>query len=163
MQHTASVLTNGKVLVTGGLDDMRRYVKISELYDPLTETWTITGNMSFPRAQHTASILRNGKILVTGGMTESLIRYSTELYDPATGIWMVANNMNHVRVLHTATELENGNVLVAGGDGGDNSAVNSAELYISPKTISATINKKNNPPNSHKAPMTKRTLNKDGH
>nr|AEN94426.1 kelch repeat-containing protein [Adineta vaga] len=143
--HTAILLKNGKVLVTGGYDDTQKYLKSAELYDPLTETWTITGNMSFPRAKHTASLLRNGKVLVSGGLTNSLIRHSTELYDVATGIWTVGNNMNQVRYFHTATELENGDMLVAGGFGGDNSA----ELYVSPKKTLATINKINNLSNGH--------------
>ena len=45
--HTASVLTNGKVLVTGGWNSS--ILNSAELYDPSTGTWTITGNMTYAR------------------------------------------------------------------------------------------------------------------
>src|ERR1041384_3138532 len=44
--HTATLLPNGKVLVTGtrvqGLTDT---AKSAELYDPATDSWTLTGSM----------------------------------------------------------------------------------------------------------------------
>jgi Galactose oxidase, central domain len=39
MAHTATVLNNGKVLVTGGINDNDLAVKTCELYDPLTRKW----------------------------------------------------------------------------------------------------------------------------
>ncbi len=44
--HTSSVLTNGKVLISGGYADMSVYLSNCELYDPSTETWTTTGRMN---------------------------------------------------------------------------------------------------------------------
>ena len=61
----SSVLTNGTVLVTGGMN--KNFLNSAELYDPSTGVWTITGNMNYARAYHTASVLTNGKVLVTGG------------------------------------------------------------------------------------------------
>ncbi|CAF4447042.1 unnamed protein product, partial [Adineta steineri] len=65
--HTASVLINGKVLVTGGTNGT--VLNSTELYDPLTGTWSVSGNMNKARFHHTASVLTNGKVLVTGGDT----------------------------------------------------------------------------------------------
>ena len=65
--HTATVLTNGKVLVTGGIDDYDLAVRTCELYDPSTGKWEKTGSMHYLRNDHTASLLLNGKVLVTGG------------------------------------------------------------------------------------------------
>ncbi|CAF3965167.1 unnamed protein product, partial [Rotaria sp. Silwood1] len=39
--HTASILTNGNVLVAGG--GHRTHLSSAELYDPSTGTWTNTG------------------------------------------------------------------------------------------------------------------------
>ncbi|CAF4127036.1 unnamed protein product, partial [Rotaria sp. Silwood2] len=64
--HTATLLKNEKVLVTGG-DNGTDYLSSAELYNPSTETWTITDIMKSQRVEHTASVLRNGKALVTGG------------------------------------------------------------------------------------------------
>ncbi|CAF4751815.1 unnamed protein product, partial [Rotaria sp. Silwood2] len=67
-EHTASLLPNGKILITGGYSvSGQRFLKSAELYDPATETWTITGNMNYTRQSQSASVLKNGKVLVAGG------------------------------------------------------------------------------------------------
>ena len=63
--HTASMLANGNVLVTGGNNGGT--LNRAELYDPSTGVWNITSNMNYARVYHTASVLTNGKVLVTGG------------------------------------------------------------------------------------------------
>jgi len=77
--HTASVLTNGKVLVSGG-GSGGVYVNSAELYDITTGVRAITTNMSSIRYRYTASILTNGTVLVTGGQTLSGYLNSAELY-----------------------------------------------------------------------------------
>jgi N-acetylneuraminic acid mutarotase len=79
--HTASILTNGNVLVTGG-QSSGGISNSAEIYDPSTGVWTITGNMNYAREFHTASLLTNGKVLVTGGIGSSGVccLNSSELY-----------------------------------------------------------------------------------
>ncbi|CAF4895451.1 unnamed protein product, partial [Rotaria sp. Silwood1] len=108
--HTASVLTNGKVLVTGGTGTDANSVtalNTCQLYDPLTGTWAMTGNMNHGRYDHTASVLTNGKVLVTGGTGNDYASIS-ELYDPSTGAWTITGSMIYARHGHTASLLENG-------------------------------------------------------
>ena len=76
--HTASILSNEKVLITGGMN-ASVYLNSAELYNPATGTWTITRNMNSARYGHTASILSNGKVLVTGGWIGPALS-SAELY-----------------------------------------------------------------------------------
>src|SRR5580765_8159726 len=64
--HTATLLSDGKVLVAGG-QSATFFTNSAELYDPANGTWTATGAMSTNRAQHTATLLLNGKVLVAGG------------------------------------------------------------------------------------------------
>ncbi|CAF1651245.1 unnamed protein product [Adineta ricciae] len=125
-RHTASILSNGKVLVTGGYNGVS--LNSAELYDLSTGNWTTTGTMSVARHAHTASILSNGKVLVTGGWTGTVSLNSAELYDPSSGNWTTTGNMSVARYYHTVSILSNGKVLVTGGQTGSVS-LNSAELY----------------------------------
>jgi hypothetical protein len=43
--HTATLLLNGQVLVTGGEDLAQNILTIAELYNPATGKWTVTGSM----------------------------------------------------------------------------------------------------------------------
>ena len=125
--HTATMLSDGTVLVAGGDNDIDPALSQSELYDPASGRWTKTGALNTGRSDHTATLLANGKVLVAGGygLTDGLS--SAEIYDPATGKWTLTGSMAHARYLHTATLLSNGKALVAGGFDGD--SLSSAELY----------------------------------
>src|ERR1017187_1316793 len=122
--HTATLLTNGQVLVAGG------GVSSAELYNPVTGVWTFTGSLVAVRSDHTATRLPNGKVLVAGGASNGVTLASAELYDPATGHWTATGSLNTVRDGPTATLLSNGKVLAAVGYGTDYPAVaTSSELY----------------------------------
>jgi Kelch motif len=128
---TATLLGSGKVLVTGlysaaGVSDS------AELYDPVSETWSVTGKLITARVGHTATLLSNGKVLVAGGWAGPPFRSfnSAELYDPVTETWSVTGSLNAVRFSHTATLLNNGQILVtAGVADGDFFGLPTSELY----------------------------------
>ena len=126
--HTATLLTNGKVLIAGGFGN-NGFLASAELYDPRTGIWSLTGSMNTAREFHAATLLTNGKVLVAGGSPNGYdFLASAELYDPRTGTWSPTGFMHKARFVHTATLLTNGKVLVAGGDS-NNVPVASAELY----------------------------------
>ena len=77
--HTASVLSNGKVLITGGYNGIT-YLRTTEFYDPLTGLWTIAGNMNVARSSHTAFALSNGKMLIVSGYDGTNYLNTGELY-----------------------------------------------------------------------------------
>jgi N-acetylneuraminic acid mutarotase len=126
--HTATLLPDGTVLVTGGASSGGGgAVATAELYDPVSGIWTATGDMLVYGRGHTATLLSNGKVLVVGGDGNP---YQAELFDPSTGTWTATGSLDTPRWDHTATLLPDGRVLVAGsptsfhGDG-----ASSAELY----------------------------------
>jgi len=127
--HTATLLPNGKVLITGGwFPKPFSLSSMAELYDPSTETFTPAGSMSIPRALHTATLLRSGKVLIAGGSTDSgSATNRAELYDPSTGGFTPTGNMNIGRSGHRAILLASGNVLIVPDTDGADCC--SAELY----------------------------------
>lgn len=129
--HTATLLLNGKVLVTGGTGaGTAGTLSSSELYDPTTGNWSATGSLTNSRTNHTATLLPSGKVLVTGGVSQySTNLSSSELYDPATGTWTETSRLITGRYSHTATLLSNTHVLVTGGYNATAGALSSAELY----------------------------------
>ena len=134
VNHTATLLQNGKVMVAGGSNYYSGggVLKSAELYDPSTGTWSYTGNLNTSRYNHAATLLPNGKVLVAGGYDgrPPNILNSAELYDPATGTWSLTGSLNTPRAgWLTATLLLNGKVLVVGGVNNNGVLTNSAELY----------------------------------
>jgi hypothetical protein len=130
--HTATRLTNGRVLVAGGIRTGEAALASAELYDPQKRTFSPTGQMTAVRSSHTATLLRNGLVLVAGGFDDEDPVRTAELYDPATGRFTRTGPLSIPRGGATATLLVDGRVLVAGGYDGDRSLA-SADLY-DPKT-----------------------------
>lgn len=115
--HTATVLSDGRVLIVGGRSTgaIPAPVATVTIFDPATNTWTPKASMSVARFEHAATRLGNGRVLVTGGRNIGGYLNSCEIYDPLTNIWASAAPMNNQRAQHTSTLLLNGKVLVAGG------------------------------------------------
>jgi hypothetical protein len=117
--HTATLLTDGKVLIAGGwtcLDktcDSDDRAASAELYDPATGRFSPTGSMGTPRAGGTATLLQDGRVLLTEGDGRS--NSWAELYEPTTGEF----TRTGTEILFddpSSTLLPNGKVLVTGGD-----------------------------------------------
>jgi N-acetylneuraminic acid mutarotase len=135
--HTATLLANGKVLVSGGQTlgapfEIETFSS-AELYDPAAGTWRTTGRLATGRENHISVRLQDGKVLVAGGYSIELREQlsSAELYDPDTETWSATGSMTTARDLPTAVLLPDGKVLVAGGLGRGTSPAssNSAEIY----------------------------------
>ena len=123
--HTATALPNGTVLVAGGL--LGEHLQVTELFDPVTLSWTRTGDLSQQHGWTTATVLADGRVLLAG-VTRA------EVYDPRTGSWIRTGPMIEERYGHTATLLPDERVLIAGGvhvpaDGSEGVALASAEVF----------------------------------
>ena len=134
--HTATLLPDGRVLVTGG-ENLRDGATVrtgvlasADVYDPATGKFSPTGSMAVARTTQSATLLASGLVLIAGGQTgTSRVVASAELYDPSTGKFSPTGSMTQVRGRQSAIALADGRVLVLGGL--DNSSVSlaSAELY----------------------------------
>ena len=132
--HTATLLADGRVLVTGGQAlGTQQSLRSTEVYNPANGVWTATGNLIAGRSNHVAIRLQNGRVLVVGGVSvETQTRLaSAEIYDPSTGTWTATGNLVTARQLAAAALLNDGRVVVAGGSGPASNLdpLSSTELY----------------------------------
>lgn len=108
-RHTASLLQNGKVLVTGGQDDNPGQIAGIETYDPQTNTFTMLATFGTNLRFHSATAMADGKVLLCGN-TKSYI------YDPSAGTVTDKNSsFGLTTYLQSSTLLPDGVVLLAGG------------------------------------------------
>lgn len=125
--HTATLLNDGNVLVTGGGNEYGNLVN-AELYRPGTGEPISVGSMTVARERHAATRLADGRVLITGG-TIAQPSEKAEIYDPQTGTFSATAPMNHRRAAHSATLLNDGRVLIAGGAESLDSVLRSMEIY----------------------------------
>ena len=128
VNHTATLLNDGNVLVVGGGKEDGPYLKTVELYDPRRDIWISLEPMSVGRAMHTATKLLDGRILIVGGRGK---KTSTEIYDPINKKWSGSGDTEYPRAEHSSILLPDGNILITGGIG----QLAQVELY-SPSTNS---------------------------
>jgi len=124
LYHTASLLSDGRVLVAGGANS----APSAELYDENTGGFTATGAMVASGDSHTATVLQNQHVLIIGGKNTVGSLVASEDYDPSKGTFTVSGDLANARAEHTATLLQNGKVLVTGGAQG-RTALASAEIF----------------------------------
>lgn len=132
----ATLLTDGKVLVTGGIlfqenDYTGMPLAGAELFDPKTNQFTAISPMAGPRDDgHRAVRLKDGRVLIMGGTNGKIGLRSAELFDPATRAFAAVSDMVAARTTPTTTLLNDGRVLVAGGLNNDvHDPTASAEVF----------------------------------
>jgi N-acetylneuraminic acid mutarotase len=134
--HTATLLSNGNVVVAGG-ENNNATVASSEVYSPTTGSWTTSGNLNTARANAGAVLLLTGQVLVAGGCISNCLGSTTataELYNSTAGTWSSTGSMAKARTYFGMVMLSSGKILAAGGCTGLNSngcsgVTSKAELY----------------------------------
>ncbi|WP_433936177.1 Kelch repeat-containing protein [Sorangium cellulosum] len=124
--HTASLLSDGRVLVAGGQGAWPA-MDSAEVFDPASGVWRAVAPLVDARTAHTATPLPGGRVLVAGGTGEAALA-SVEVFDPASSVWSPAGAMANARHELTLTPLPDGRVLAAGGYA-HGTVHNSAEVF----------------------------------
>lgn len=137
-----AVYQNRIYCIGGIVGDSENYVSgitgVTEVYDPLTDTWTTVNPMNTPRADLCASIV-NGTIYCMGGKKYWGIDSSyqelnvTEAYDPNTNSWSEKSDMP-IPVLGCASSVLDSKIYVIGGSrhfqpGWELDTVGSTQIY----------------------------------
>jgi hypothetical protein len=133
--HSAYLLSNGLVLVSGGnnnpsadWDVQTNFLSSAELYDPATDTFTTTDNMTNATSNGNAFPLWTGKFLAAGGGTNEAELYTPQM--PGTlETWVATGNMVTARNIAGINMLDDGRVLITGGLDSAGNPLASAELY----------------------------------
>lgn len=132
--HRATLLDDGRVLITGGCTEPGcegfDAGRTSELFDP-AEGSRIGPAMATARASGTATLLTDGRVLLTGGYPGEgqPPTSSAEIYDPADGTFASVGDLEVGRADHSASLLVDGRVLLAGGFDGGGRALTSTEIF----------------------------------
>jgi len=85
--HASTLLSSGKVLVSGGTS-MTGWYSDAQLYDPTTNKWFAASPMNAMRYGHSSVLLPSGKVVIAGG-GESADATTAEIYDPSLDKWTV--------------------------------------------------------------------------
>jgi hypothetical protein len=143
----ATLLANGKVLITGGaagFTDSGYVIGDAEIYDPATGGFTAAGSYAGALASANTYIFGFGSVsaLLADGTTLFATEPAAQLYDPAADTFSLRGPINvtwavpggntftpNYIVEQTASLLLNGRILLAGGENEDTGYYRTAQLY----------------------------------
>ena len=100
LAHSATLLSNGSVLVAGGQNYLNSGTLLTsaELYSPQTGKFTSTGSLNAPRWSHNGVLLHDGTVLIYGGTVEypgtdiGVAATTAEIYNPTAGTFTAVNS-----------------------------------------------------------------------
>jgi hypothetical protein len=143
MDHTATLLPDGKVFIAGGADHTGTTTTSTVIYNPVTGTASPGPNLLTPRDHHTATLLPDGTVLIAGGRQPNaalpppyIVLPSAEIYDPvANTMTAVGSAMGNARFAQSDVLLDDGRALAAGGSSDANNptvtSLTSADFFSS--------------------------------
>lgn len=141
--HTATLLSDGRVLVAGGQTSGGKGLSSCELFDPSKSgaaAWSVGPSLFAQRINHAAVRLGDGRVLVAGGYNNASQHLSSlAFFQPKSGSWAApAAQLKNPRVDPTLTVLKSGKVLIVGGYGGPSNGYPAVLELFDPATNSVT-------------------------
>ncbi|MBC7617574.1 MAG: hypothetical protein H7293_01035 [Candidatus Saccharibacteria bacterium] len=114
--HTASLLGDGTLMVTGGLDAMGKPLASVEFWNPASGTWRSGAPLKQARHSHSATLLGDGRVLVAGGVGDTgQPLASVEIWNPTANEWKAGPPLLVAVYGQEVALLADGNLLLAGG------------------------------------------------
>jgi hypothetical protein len=133
---TATLLTDGRVLLTGAVNVCYEAqcrdpgTPWTELYDPATGMFNVAGPMNWWNNIYTATLLLSGKVLFVGADNYNGIPSSAEVFNPSDGTFTAIDSPPVYLQSSRPTLLPDGTVLITGGFGPGGIAQVDSELYL---------------------------------
>ena len=136
--HESSILPDGRVFVTGGLDAASLDTVFFGRVIGSNVTWTAGTPMPTPRHSHSVSILNDGRALISGGVSSQQTGLG---FDVITGTfppngsrirWKFEKPLPQLKYFHDSATIPNNRVIIQGGldDESLTSMTGSSEVYV---------------------------------
>jgi hypothetical protein len=126
-------LSDNRLIVVGGFDLVTNIaIPHVEIFNPLTNSWTVLALLNQARGLQKVHELPNGNLVVFGGIganSATPIFDSTEVYDMALNTWTTVMPMSIPRYHPASILMSNGKILVMGGYTTGLSCVDSVEEF----------------------------------
>ena len=127
--HSMVLLADGRAMICGVYRGSLQSPSMVEIYNPLTETWSLGATTTVTRSQTEVVMLPTGKVLCAGGKLEDDNHQVptnawgqtrlADLYDPVADRWQRMADMVYFREYHAVTVLvPDGRVVTTAGTGG---------------------------------------------
>jgi hypothetical protein len=137
--HMTVALSDGRLLIAGGLSESTTTVATVRLIDAETGLVTSVSPMDEARSHAAAVRLSDGRIFVLGGRDAAGVSMATgEIFDPVANLWSPAAAMTSPRERHGMAILTDGRVLIVGGFRSTTSSYLNTTLIYDPVANSYT-------------------------
>jgi hypothetical protein len=109
--HSSIELSNGKILITGGVGNGGNQLKSCEIYDLVQNNWILADSLNIQRDSHASFLLPNGNVFIAGGNCETVFTYfpqnSCEVYYSEINSWVVTDTLFYARTNHDIYKINN--------------------------------------------------------
>jgi hypothetical protein len=114
--HTSTFLSNGNVLICGGLDrnSGNGGSNSCELYNSTSGLFSETSSLITGRYFHTATGISNNVLICAGFNSAAAYLNSCEMYNSSSGLFSASGSLASFRYVHVAVLLSSNDVLICG-------------------------------------------------